>query len=508
MPIQHVYTQTVADGTATSVVRPSDWNSNHNMVLNVAGNTAGTSQISGQDIYWAGGNNITLSANGSTVSVVGPTTLAGTGFTSTTTAGTNITAAMGSNGLSMAVPQFLTTAALSGDTSKYAGTGYTSTTQAGSTVGVTHNTAGLSVAWPPFVTAAGGGGGNINVSAGTTSNNLTNLVFDNAGGVQFGLNGSTITANYPVVIPWTTVSNTGPYFPPDASSGTSTLQQGAWYFNYVTLPNAFYDLRNAIPFTINSATNTSVNMSGSISGTFTSTYAGTIGHSFSVSYWARDYNFGTASTSFLYSVSSASASFGAGYTVSVSNATAGSTATLRYSTTGAVSFLASIDLFGGTTTSVTSASATGQFNSNSTNANTFQSAVNLSFVNNLMSGFKVVNIPQGAVNYNGAELWPVFRYSSQSGTSGNMSLQRPILNTGAAVFYTAPSYTYQDLGFATANSTSNLWGQGVGSIASSTTNGYTTSGGFYIDIAMTDIKSNSSMASMSFNMLGFALPNP
>lgn len=61
MPIQHVYTQTVADGTATSVVRPSDWNSNHKMVYNLSGNTLGSSQLSGADITFVGGNDITLS---------------------------------------------------------------------------------------------------------------------------------------------------------------------------------------------------------------------------------------------------------------------------------------------------------------------------------------------------------------------------------------------------------------------------------------------------------------
>lgn len=63
MPIQHVYTQTVADGTATSVVRPSDWNSNHKMVYNLSGNTLGSSQLSGADITFVGGNDITLSAD-------------------------------------------------------------------------------------------------------------------------------------------------------------------------------------------------------------------------------------------------------------------------------------------------------------------------------------------------------------------------------------------------------------------------------------------------------------
>ena len=36
---------------------------------------------------------------------------------------------------------------------------------------------------------------NVNVSAGSTSNNLSNLVFSNAGGVSWGINGSTITAS-------------------------------------------------------------------------------------------------------------------------------------------------------------------------------------------------------------------------------------------------------------------------------------------------------------------------
>lgn len=63
MAVSHVYNQTVADGTATSVVRPSDWNSAHNQFLTLSGNTAGQSTVSGTNVVFQGGNNITLSAS-------------------------------------------------------------------------------------------------------------------------------------------------------------------------------------------------------------------------------------------------------------------------------------------------------------------------------------------------------------------------------------------------------------------------------------------------------------
>lgn len=96
MPIQHFYTQTVADGTATSLVRPSDWNSAHNIVYNLSGNTSGSSQLIGSDVTLVGGNNITLSADtaadklvivgpsigGATLSFMEPTPLVGTSLSS------------------------------------------------------------------------------------------------------------------------------------------------------------------------------------------------------------------------------------------------------------------------------------------------------------------------------------------------------------------------------------------------------------------------------------------
>jgi hypothetical protein len=68
-------------------------------------------------------------------------------------------------------------------------------------------------------TGAGGGGlTNINVSAGTTSNNLSNVVFSNLNGVSFGLAGSTITASHNGL-----TSQSNQAFSADVSSTFQTL---------------------------------------------------------------------------------------------------------------------------------------------------------------------------------------------------------------------------------------------------------------------------------------------
>lgn len=146
MSILHVKSNTIADMTgtvtvfnsagatataaATNLIRPGDWNSAHNFVQNIAGNTSGTSQVSGTDIVWAGGNNITLSGNGSTISIHAQTTpdqisilgnTAGasatvTGDTFYFSGGNNVTLSNNAGTIVFSGPnttQFLTTAALS-----------------------------------------------------------------------------------------------------------------------------------------------------------------------------------------------------------------------------------------------------------------------------------------------------------------------------------------------------------------------------------------------------------
>ena len=172
MQINHIKTLTVADGTATSVVRPSDWNSLHYVNAVLSGNTAGSSQVSGLGVILNGGQNITLSADtansqiifsgggggitnqtGPNIAVPGTTITSGTVVFSNSNGvsfginGATLTATVATNYQSQGA--YLTTAALSQNSSLYAGT-------AGAITGgsITMNTSGVSINLPAYLTTA------------------------------------------------------------------------------------------------------------------------------------------------------------------------------------------------------------------------------------------------------------------------------------------------------------------------------------------------------------------
>jgi hypothetical protein len=206
--LYHAYTQTVADGTATSVVRPSDWNSAHVQQWALSGNTSGSSQVSGQDVVFVGGNNVTLSADTAASKLVwsvgnylttAMASNAGSNFVQATAVfnGTNASGTISSNAISVSVNAQSTQTQASG---AIAGTGFTSTTTAGTAVVGTLSTNGISLGVPAYLTTAMQSNAatisNINLSAGTTSNNLSAFVLSNSNGLSFGLNGSTVTGSY------------------------------------------------------------------------------------------------------------------------------------------------------------------------------------------------------------------------------------------------------------------------------------------------------------------------
>lgn len=93
--------------------------------ISISGNTNGTpSVLSSGTAVFAGGNNITLSQNGNTISVIGAaagTGGAGTGFTSSSTTGVDIAGTLDSAGLSLKMPAYITTAMQSNAGSNFVG---------------------------------------------------------------------------------------------------------------------------------------------------------------------------------------------------------------------------------------------------------------------------------------------------------------------------------------------------------------------------------------------------
>ena len=151
----------------------------------------------------------------------GAFTVAGTTSGSQSTVGSDIVMTHNSNGLNLGVPKYLTTAALSGDstayqtsvlsntffpstqTTKFAGSGFSTASVAGSDIAGTVNSNGVSLGIPKWLTAAAGGvdGYNSAQFTNSTANSTMPLVWaGNSGGsgnITMGLTGSTITMSAP-----------------------------------------------------------------------------------------------------------------------------------------------------------------------------------------------------------------------------------------------------------------------------------------------------------------------
>jgi len=85
MAVSHAFSNAVADFTGTvtgfnsqgstitlaasNMVKPSDWNSAHNQYITLAGNTNNASTVSGSNIVWSGGNNVTLIGDGASIGI-------------------------------------------------------------------------------------------------------------------------------------------------------------------------------------------------------------------------------------------------------------------------------------------------------------------------------------------------------------------------------------------------------------------------------------------------------
>lgn len=148
--VLHVFTNAIADGTNTQIVRPSDWNSAHAFSLSI-----NATEISG---LFSNQNGVSFGLDG-----------------------TNITASIAAGGAPGSISAGTTRVAL--------GEAVFSNSN-----GISFGLNGATVTASYTVPAVAGLLSAVNVSAGTTSNNLSALTFQNSNGVSFGLNGSVVTA--------------------------------------------------------------------------------------------------------------------------------------------------------------------------------------------------------------------------------------------------------------------------------------------------------------------------
>jgi hypothetical protein len=131
---------------------------------------------------------------------------AGTGFTTTTVGGEVVAGTLNSDGLKLAVPAYLTTAALSGDTTKYAGVGETVTTTAGTDLKLTVNTAGVNIAHPVWLTTAQAPGNYLTTARASNDAVGLNTALT-ANGVAWTVNSSGISLNVPAFLTTAAASN-------------------------------------------------------------------------------------------------------------------------------------------------------------------------------------------------------------------------------------------------------------------------------------------------------------
>lgn len=136
---------TTADPVANSSKYVQNWK--------LTGNTAGTtSSAVGTDLWFSGGNGVTVSgSSGSLVFSVATNYQSQGAYLTTARASTD---AIGLNTAKTNVTWTVNSSGISFDAGGYNGTGFTSTTTAGVDIKATNNTSGLSMAVPAFLTTA------------------------------------------------------------------------------------------------------------------------------------------------------------------------------------------------------------------------------------------------------------------------------------------------------------------------------------------------------------------
>lgn len=185
--VNHIYTSPVADGTATSVVRPSDWNSVHAITLNLSGTDVIGAFSNGGNVSFGTNTDGYITGSAPTGGGGGVALSAGTNSTSTGTVvfanSNNITFGMNTDGVVTAsysnTTPYLTTAMASNRGSDFMGT---NTALTANGVSMTANSSGLSLNFPAFLTTARASNDAVGLNTALTAGPLAWTV--NSGGIS------------------------------------------------------------------------------------------------------------------------------------------------------------------------------------------------------------------------------------------------------------------------------------------------------------------------------------
>ena len=339
-----------------------------------------------------------------------------------------------------------------------------------------------------FYGGAGGGGGNVNFSAGTTSSGLASVVFSNANGISFGLNGATITASVPATsslvgtngMSVSTNGSTifiqeapGSYFEIDGrgASSSNTMANGTVYFQpfNITDPVSAYRINFLHHVTTLSATTAS--LSASVSSQTSSGGSNSWGQTGTLLLFSRVSTGTNVNSSNIVSFYSNSYSFSVGVSHSVTWSTNVSSATASFSSTGKCGFISSIDSLGGMTTGSFSSSNSSTFSSTSNAQNSFSASHVNSFLSAMMSGQRMLFAPF-ATSLPPGEYWLGHIYSSNSGTTAYNHSRNMSVAVSFAGFQSFTNTNYLEIGSSVAFSSSNIipgWGSYSASSQTSTT---------------------------------------
>lgn len=194
---------TISFSVATSYLA-SNASSNYMQNWKLTGNTAGTtSSAEGTDLWFGGGNGVTLSGSSNTISIsVATSYLASNASTNYVQAnavfnGTNASGTIASNAISVSVSAPMgfgasNTGNTAGNTGTSGGITWVIAGTSNITVSESTTAGGPNTLW---LSAPNVAAGNVTFSAAGSSNALGSVVFSNSNGVTFGLTGSTITAS-------------------------------------------------------------------------------------------------------------------------------------------------------------------------------------------------------------------------------------------------------------------------------------------------------------------------